>query len=188
MGCSGPWVGEGGDQRCPEPATSWGEWDGSGQDPSPGARGFRASTTVGVQWEYGDSGPPLGCWNLGAGRVQGLSLFCRTLGRDVASGSGACRSWRRRTQVSVSVAGEWSPVQQLPVLTAPLVPELLSIHASHALKVGLVDPKEAEAIHLPVTWGQRVPLRLQVLRGPRTSEGSGAGPIIRGLPELTLPS
>ena len=54
--------------------------------------------------------------------------------------------------VSVSAGWRGSPVQKLPVLAAPLVPELLSVHAPNAVEVGLVDPKEAEAVHLPVTW------------------------------------
>lgn len=46
-----------------------------------------------------------------------------------------------------------APVQQLPVLAAPLVAEFLCVHATHAVEVGLVDPEEAESVHLPVTWG-----------------------------------
>lgn len=45
-----------------------------------------------------------------------------------------------------------SPVQELPVLASPLVPEFLGVHASNAVKVGFVDPKKAKAVHLPVTW------------------------------------
>lgn len=45
-----------------------------------------------------------------------------------------------------------SPVQELPVLPAPAVPELLRVHPSDAVKVRLVDAKETKAIHLPVTW------------------------------------
>ena len=48
--------------------------------------------------------------------------------------------------------GGGSPVQELPVLASPLVPEFLSVHASNTVKVRLVDPKQAKAIHLPVTW------------------------------------
>lgn len=55
-------------------------------------------------------------------------------------------------EVAVSAGGRWSPVQKFPVLASPLVPELLGVHASNAVEVGLVDPKEAEAVHLPVAW------------------------------------
>lgn len=53
-----------------------------------------------------------------------------------------------------------------PVPPPPLVPEFLSVHASNTVtKVRLVDPEEAKAIHLPVTWWGRVPSRRQVLEG-----------------------
>ena len=67
--------------------------------------------------------------------------------------------------LAVCVLGGASPVQELPVLASPLVPEFLSVHASNTVKVRLVDPEEAKAIHLPVTWWGRVPFRRQVLKG-----------------------
>lgn len=62
-----------------------------------------------------------------------------------------------RESVRTTVGG--SPVQQLPVLAAPLVPELLRVHAPDAVKVRFVDPEQAKAVYLPVAWGAGGPFR-----------------------------
>lgn len=47
------------------------------------------------------------------------------------------------------------PVQKLPVLSTPAVFEFLRVHAANLFKIRLIDPKQAEAIDLPVAWKTR---------------------------------
>lgn len=50
---------------------------------------------------------------------------------------------------------EDSPVQQFPVLSSPAVFKLLRVHAANFVKVGLINPKQAKAVYLPVSWKER---------------------------------
>lgn len=129
------WSGSGGRscavEAAPPPALPAGPWGGRGsvsslaqklgvrtavclQDPE-GGRGSR---------DWGESRGPTRSWGDGGG---GQGLFS-TWGPIIPPS-------HLRMGTLLSVCGGQSPVQELPVLAPPLVPELLGVHSSHAVKV-----------------------------------------------------
>lgn len=65
------------------------------------------------------------------------------------------------------------PVQKLPVLSTPAVFEFLRVHAANLFKVRLIDPKQAEAIDLPVAWNTRKKEKSEEATGTRASLRAG---------------